>query len=66
VFLRDGGPVVWARRGLGWTEVPVRLGRSNRRQVEILSGVAEGDRLSATDLAAVAGPGRQLSSGAGR
>jgi hypothetical protein len=44
----------------------VRLGRSNRRQVEILSGVAEGDRLSATDLAAVVAPGRQLSSGAGR
>lgn len=66
VFLRDGGPVVWARRGLGWTEVPVRLGRSNRRQVEILSGVAEGDRLSATDLAAVAAPGRPLSSGAAR
>jgi multidrug efflux pump subunit AcrA (membrane-fusion protein) len=52
VFLRDTGPVVWAHRALGWSEVPVRLGRSNRRQVEVLSGVQEGDRLSPVDLAA--------------
>jgi HlyD family secretion protein/macrolide-specific efflux system membrane fusion protein len=66
VFLREAGPVVWARRGLGWTEVPVRLGRSNRRQVEILSGVAEGDRLSATDLATPSAPARSASAGAAR
>ena len=29
----------------------VKLGRSNRRQVEVLAGVAEGDRLSPLDLA---------------
>lgn len=52
VFLRDAGPAVWARRALGWREVPVRLGRSNRQKVEILSGVAEGDRLSPIDLTA--------------
>jgi hypothetical protein len=62
VFLRDDGPVVWARRGLGWREVKVRLGRSNRTQVEIVSGLAEGDRVSPLDLAqpegqAPAGPG---------
>jgi multidrug efflux pump subunit AcrA (membrane-fusion protein) len=51
VFLREGGPVVWTRRALGWTEVPVRLGRSNRRLVEVVSGLEEGDRLSPTDLA---------------
>jgi HlyD family secretion protein len=61
VFLREEGPVVWARRALGWTEVPVRLGRSNRRQVEIVSGVQEGDRLSPTDLAVAAEPGRTAS-----
>jgi HlyD family secretion protein len=66
VFLREGGPVVWARRGLGWTEVPVRLGRSNRRQVEILSGVSEGERLSATDLATPSAPARSASAGAAR
>jgi HlyD family secretion protein len=51
VFLRDGGPVVWAQRALGWKEVPVVLGRSNRKQVEVKDGLAEGDRLSPIDLA---------------
>jgi hypothetical protein len=59
VFLREGGPVVWVRRALGWTEVPVRLGRSNRRQVEVVSGLAEGDRLSPTDLAVSAAEPRR-------
>ena len=65
VFLREQGPVAWVRRGLGgWTEVPVRLGRSNRRQVEIVEGLAEGDRLSPRDLAAAAP--RQASAGVAR
>jgi hypothetical protein len=51
VFLRDSGPVVWARRPLGWTETKVTLGRSNRKQIEVLAGVAEGDRVSPVDLA---------------
>jgi hypothetical protein len=51
VFLRDDGPVVWARRALGWSEVKVKLGRSNRTQVEIVSGLAGGDRVSPVDLA---------------
>ena len=50
VFLRDTGPVVWTRRAFRWTERPVRLGRSNRRQVEVISGLAEGDRVSPVDL----------------
>jgi HlyD family secretion protein len=50
VFLRGAGPVVWTRRAFRWTESPVRLGRSNRRQVEVSSGLAEGDRLSPVDL----------------
>jgi multidrug efflux pump subunit AcrA (membrane-fusion protein) len=52
VFLRDGGPVVWARRLVGWREVPVTLGRGNRTQVEVVSGLSEGDRISPIDLAA--------------
>jgi multidrug efflux pump subunit AcrA (membrane-fusion protein) len=51
VFLRDDGPVAWARRGLGWREVKLTLGRSNRTQVEVVSGLAEGDRISPVDLA---------------
>ena len=43
VFLRDSGPVVWSRRAFGWNEVTVKLGRSNRHEVEVLAGVAEGD-----------------------
>jgi hypothetical protein len=54
VFLRDDGPVVWARRALGWREVRVTLGRSNRTQVEVVTGLAEGDRLSPIDLRAPA------------
>jgi multidrug efflux pump subunit AcrA (membrane-fusion protein) len=50
VFLRRAGPVAWVKRGTRWAEVPVRLGRSNKRFVEILSGLAEGDLISSTDL----------------
>ena len=63
VFLRESGPVVWARRALRWTEVPVRLGRSSRRQVEVVEGLAEGDRLSPLDLKPSAGETRQASGG---
>ena len=66
VFLRESGPVVWVRRAMGWREVPVRLGRSNRRQVEIVSGLKEGERLSPTDLAAAADQPRRAASGAAR
>ncbi|HEY6551880.1 MAG TPA: HlyD family efflux transporter periplasmic adaptor subunit [Vicinamibacteria bacterium] len=61
VFLRASGPVVWARRALRYAEVPVRLGRSSRRQVEIVEGLAEGDSLSPIDLAAPSAETRQAS-----
>ncbi len=51
VFLRDDGPVVWVRRALGWREVPVKLGRSNRTQVEVVAGLGEGEKVSPLDLA---------------
>jgi HlyD family secretion protein len=60
VFLRDDGPVVWARRGLGWREVKVKLGRTNRKQVEIVSGLVEGDLVSPVDLST---PGRERPGG---
>ncbi len=62
VFLRDGGPVAWVRGLTGWREAELKLGRGNRTQVEVVSGLAEGDRVSPVDLAAAAderpdGPG---------
>ena len=63
VFQRDSGPVVWARRALGWSETKVTLGRNNRRQFEVLAGVGEGDRLSPVDLAL---PQEKRASGPGR
>ena len=54
VFLRDDGPVVWAKRRLAWREVEVTLGRSNQKMIEVLSGLSDGDSVSAVDLAASA------------
>jgi HlyD family secretion protein len=53
VFLRDSGPVVWARRALRWREIPVKLGRRNQRQVEVVAGLSEGEHVSPLDLARV-------------
>jgi multidrug efflux pump subunit AcrA (membrane-fusion protein) len=55
VALRDDGPVVWVKRGLGWREVPVKLGRRNDEMVEVLDGLSEGDTVSVVDLAAPEG-----------
>jgi HlyD family secretion protein len=57
VVLRDDGPVVWVRRGLGWREVPAELGRRNDDVVEVLGGLSEGDTVSVVDLAAPGEPG---------
>jgi HlyD family secretion protein len=63
VFLRDEGPVAWARRAFRWSERPLRLGRSNRRQVEVLSGLEDGDRVSPVDLLDVAAGSSGAASG---
>jgi len=55
VFLREAGPVVFARRGLGWSPVGVRLGRTTRREVEVLEGVSEGERILPADPTAPGG-----------
>ena len=49
VFLRDGGPVVFAQRWWGVTAVPVQLGTSSRRLVEVKEGLREGDRILPVD-----------------
>jgi len=50
IFLRATGPVAWVKGGSRWHEVPVTLGRNNKRLVEILSGLSKGDLLSPVDL----------------
>jgi hypothetical protein len=63
VFLRAEGPVVFVRRTFGYREASVTLGRRNRRQVEILTGIEEGDLVSPVDLAAPATRGGALHAG---
>jgi len=50
IFLRPAGPVAWKKSGLRYAEVPVRLGRNNRRLVEVVGGLTEGDQVSQVDL----------------
>lgn len=50
VFLRPSGPVVWVKRWNGYREVKVKLGRQNRRFVELLEGLADGDSVATADL----------------
>jgi HlyD family secretion protein len=46
VFNRSSGPVVYRKTGWGSEEVHPTLGRRNDRQVEIRSGLKDGDRVS--------------------
>lgn len=50
VFLRPSGPVAWVKRWNGWREVPVKLGRQNKKFVELKDGLADGDSVATTDL----------------
>jgi multidrug efflux pump subunit AcrA (membrane-fusion protein) len=56
VFPGPEGPVAFRRTTTGHERVALRLGRRSRSQVEILAGLAEGDRVARRDLAA--GEGR--------
>jgi HlyD family secretion protein len=51
VFNRGSGPVVYRKTGWGSEEVRPTLGRRNDRQVEIRSGLRDGDRVSRRELA---------------
>jgi multidrug resistance efflux pump len=51
VFNRGSGPVVYRKTGWGSEEVRPTLGRRNDRQVEIRSGLKNGDRVSRRELA---------------
>jgi HlyD family secretion protein len=50
VFFRGDGPVVYLRGFRGFKAVQVRLGRSGRANVEVLSGLKEGDVVALTPL----------------
>ena len=50
IFLRPTGPVAFKKSGMRYVEVPVRLGRNNRRLVEVVGGLSEGDLISPIDL----------------
>jgi HlyD family secretion protein len=52
VFQRPSGPVCWVRGLTGFREVKLKLGRHNKRLVEVLQGLAEGNEVSTTDLLA--------------
>lgn len=58
VFLRPEGPVAYKRKGAGFEEVRLSLGRAYRGDVEVLAGVAEGDQVARVDLARIAEEGR--------
>lgn len=45
----DGRPVVFVRRGQQFEAVPVRLGRTDGRHVEVVHGLAAGERYAATN-----------------
>ena len=52
VLHRPGGPAVLRRRAGSWKteEVRPQFGRRNERRVEVVSGLAEGDRVALGDL----------------
>ncbi len=52
VFPSEDGPVAYRKTALGWTAVRLKLGRRDDAHVEVLSGLAPGDRVAQTDLAA--------------
>jgi HlyD family secretion protein len=50
VFLTPEGPVAYRRHGTGFARARLELGRAHRDSVEVLGGVAEGDRIANVDL----------------
>jgi len=58
VFLRPDGPIAFKRTGAGYAQVKLSLGRAYRGDVEVLSGVAEGDQVARVDLGRAAQEGR--------
>lgn len=56
-FQKGGRQVVYVRRGLGWQEREIVVGRRSPETLLVLSGVAEGDRVALRDPTTPAGAG---------
>jgi hypothetical protein len=52
VFPTREGPMAWRRTALGFEAVPLRLGRRNDHEIEVLDGLSEGDQVARRDLGA--------------
>jgi len=52
VFPGREGPFAYKKTWLGWKKVRLETGRRNDREVEVRSGLAEGDRVAQRDLEA--------------
>lgn len=52
VFPTRDGPVAWRKTAFGFGAVPLRLGRRNDHEVEVLGGLSEGDQVARRDLGA--------------
>jgi HlyD family secretion protein len=50
VFTRGDGTIVYRKTATGFERVRVELGRRSRKQVEVKSGLKEGDRVSRREL----------------
>jgi multidrug efflux pump subunit AcrA (membrane-fusion protein) len=50
VFLTSEGPIAYRRTPGGFERRRLELGRAHREYVEVLSGLGEGDEVSAVDL----------------
>jgi hypothetical protein len=57
VFPTSDGPVAYRDARVGFERVALRLGVRTAKSVEVIDGLAEGDRVSTRDLSAAGGEG---------
>jgi len=54
VFPTADGPVAFRETGVGFEQIRLQIGKRNAKDVEVLTGLAAGDRVARTNLAAKA------------
>ena len=62
-FSRSGGTVVFVRNGFRWVPRAVRLGRSNKKLVEVVDGLREGESILPLDPERLADGGAKAAGG---